>query len=146
MERNVIYLIISARDLMNNRRLELLVWKGVRGTKTGSVLTVILFGTTHIHIPIVSGSIEEPNGKTSSWSKTLLRMYDFPLRQGPAIDTTQTGPSGRRRHQKHKFIDPFIHIIRKLFYYGQKSWNEKKLKRFRCRNYVHHKGSSSCLW
>lgn len=49
-------------------------------------------GTTHIQIPIVSGSNEWPRGKTSPWSNALLRMYDLPLRHGPAIDTTQTGP------------------------------------------------------
>ena len=57
-----------------------------------------------------------PNGNTSPWSKALLRMYDFPLRQEPAIDTTQTGPSGRSILQKYKFIDPFIDMIRKQLY------------------------------
>ena len=84
-------------------------------TKRGTALTFIFSGTTHIHIPIVSGSMCRPNGNTSPWSKALLRMYDFPLRQGPAIDTTQTGPSRRSRNQKPKFHynDPVTDIIRK---------------------------------
>lgn len=49
-------------------------------------------GTTHSQIPMVSGSNECPSGNTSPWSNALLRMYDFPLLHGPAIDTTHTGP------------------------------------------------------
>ena len=49
-------------------------------------------GTIHIHIPIVSASRECPKGKTSGWSNTSLKIYDFPFRYGPVIDTTQTGP------------------------------------------------------
>ena len=93
-------------------------------TKRGSLCTFILFGTTHIHIPIVSGSIEDPNGKTSSWSKASLRMCDFPSRQGPAIATTQMGPTGRRRHQK-QIYRAFMDVTRKQLYLRAKELKGK---------------------
>ena len=54
--------------------------------------TLYFLGTIHIQIPMVSGSRVCPSGNTSPCSKALLRMYDLPFRQGPAMDTTHTGP------------------------------------------------------
>ena len=60
-------------------------------------------GTIHIHIPIVSASRECPKGKTAGWSNTSLKIYDFPFRYGPVIDTTQTGPASWKSKEHYKW-------------------------------------------
>ena len=53
--------------------------------------TLTIFGNIQIQIPMVSGSIVCPTGKTSGWSNALLKMKDLPSRHGPTIDTTLMG-------------------------------------------------------